>query len=76
MDLEHYPDRRKREEYYHNLLAVYNSILETFKQELQGLLTAFENHFTIKYRVKSFDSYYHKILNRLKAKTATAMTPA
>ena len=59
-----YPDRQKLQEQYDALLPSYIAALEVFQARLKGALGASGVHFTIKYRVKTFASYYGKLLKR------------
>ena len=59
-----YPDRQKLQEQYDALLPSYIAALEVFQARLKGALGSSGVHFTIKYRVKTFASYYGKLLKR------------
>ena len=59
-----YPDRQKLREQYETLLPSYIAALEVFQMRLQAELGLTGVHFMMKYRVKSFDSYYGKLLKR------------
>jgi putative GTP pyrophosphokinase len=60
-----YPDRKELEAKYISLQAIYTSILEMMQRDLKHNLSFSESTITIKYRVKSFASYYEKLLKRL-----------
>ncbi len=66
-----YPDRRKLEKRYDELIGVYWAVLEDFQKRLQVQLSKEEVHFTIKYRVKRFASYYNKMLKRMSEEKLT-----
>lgn len=61
----HYPDYKKLEERYSAHLPVYRSILNAFQREIQDQIERSETRVTIKSRVKTFASYYQKMLKRL-----------
>ncbi|MBN1127702.1 MAG: hypothetical protein JXA71_01865 [Chitinispirillaceae bacterium] len=60
-----YPDYKKLEGHYTALLPVFNSIREAFQRDLQDHLDGIEARITTKSRVKTFESYYQKLLRRL-----------
>jgi len=64
MSISQYPDRKKLRDEYTTLLPCYIAALEVFQARLRTALTDSEVHFTMKYRVKTFDSYYGKLLKR------------
>jgi putative GTP pyrophosphokinase len=64
MNRQFYPDRQKLKEQYETMLPSYVAALETFQARLRAELCKIDAHFTIKYRVKTFDSYYGKLLKR------------
>jgi putative GTP pyrophosphokinase len=64
MSVPQYPDRRKLQAEYSALLPCYAEALEAFQTRLKAALADSEVHFTMKYRVKTFDSYYGKLLKR------------
>jgi putative GTP pyrophosphokinase len=64
MNRQFYPDRQKLEEQYKLLLPSYMSVLDLFQARLRTELFKTGVHFTIKYRVKTFSSYYGKLLKR------------
>ncbi|MDR0331344.1 MAG: tetratricopeptide repeat protein [Chitinispirillales bacterium] len=59
-----YPDRRKLLKQYSALLPCYMAALEVFQARLKAALGDSGVHFTMKCRVKAFDSYYAKLLKR------------
>jgi putative GTP pyrophosphokinase len=64
MSTSFYPDRNKLREQYSVLLPSYIAALETFQARLRAELCRVDVHFTMKYRVKTFASYYSKLLRR------------
>jgi len=64
MSTNFYPDRIKLQEQYAALLPSYLSALDTFQASLKAELGRIDVHFTMKYRVKTFASYYAKLLKR------------
>jgi putative GTP pyrophosphokinase len=64
MSISQYPDRQKLRSEYTALLPSYIAALEVFQARLRTALADSEVHFTMKYRVKTFDSYYGKLLKR------------
>ncbi len=60
------PDREVLEKTYLENRAAYAAVLEAFKQEVQDLFQAGTYHPTLKARVKDFDSYYTKVLKKLR----------
>ncbi len=59
-------NRRILENQYRERIHGYSEALISFEAEIKELLCRLPLHPTIKSRIKSFDSYYRKILNRLK----------
>jgi putative GTP pyrophosphokinase len=64
MSVSKYPDRRKLQDEYSAALPCYVAALEAFQARLREALAYSGVHFTMKYRVKDFDSYYGKLLKR------------
>jgi putative GTP pyrophosphokinase len=64
MSISQYPDRRKLRDEYSALLPCYGAALDVFQARLREALDGSEVHFTMKSRVKTFDSYYGKLLKR------------
>jgi len=64
MSISQYPDRKKLRDEYTALLPCYIAALEVFQARLRNVLADSDVHFTMKYRVKAFDSYYGKLLKR------------
>ncbi|MCL2182862.1 MAG: tetratricopeptide repeat protein [Chitinispirillia bacterium] len=64
MSKSFYPDRQKLREQYSLLLPSYIAALETFQARLRSELDRIDAHFTMKYRVKAFESFYIKLLKR------------
>ncbi|MDR2592058.1 MAG: tetratricopeptide repeat protein [Chitinispirillales bacterium] len=64
MSISQYPDRKKLRDEYTSLLPCYIAALEIFQARLRTALADSDVHFTMKYRVKAFDSYYGKLLKR------------
>jgi putative GTP pyrophosphokinase len=64
MSAPQYPDRRKLQEEYSALLPCYAAALDVFQARLREALVYSGAHFTMKHRVKDFDSYYGKLLKR------------
>jgi len=64
MSISQYPDRQKLRAEYTTLLPCYIAALEVFQARLRTSLADSEVHFTMKYRVKTFDSFYGKLLKR------------
>ncbi|MFP4165360.1 MAG: tetratricopeptide repeat protein [Chitinispirillaceae bacterium] len=60
-----YPDRRKLEKHYASMLSSYTQVLELLQRRLRTELTQDDVHFTLKYRAKTFESYYGKLLKRM-----------
>lgn len=67
-----YPDRKRLEEKYTERLPHLTVELETLERNLRNLLEESRVRGTVKGRIKSFDSYYAKLLRRL----AEADSPA
>ena len=70
------PDRKALEKKYLENSATYGAVLDAFKQEVQGLFQASAINPTIKGRVKSFDSYYRKVLKKLRERPGLDSLPA
>lgn len=66
-----YPDRRKLEKHYMSMHSSYVQVLEIFQRRLRTELTKEEIHFTLKFRDKTFESYYGKLLKRLSEEKLT-----
>ena len=64
MNRHFYPDRKKLQKQYEALLPSYIAALETIQTQLRTELCELGVHFTIKHRVKTFASYYGKLLKR------------
>ncbi|MDR2577636.1 MAG: tetratricopeptide repeat protein [Chitinispirillales bacterium] len=64
MNRQFYPDRQQLQERYAHVLPSYISALEMFQARLRAEVCEIDVHFTIKYRVKTFASYYAKLLKR------------
>ena len=60
------PDRKELEECYQLKMPQYKVTLETLIGEIQNLFQKGPVHPTVKGRVKSFESYYRKILRKLR----------
>ncbi|MFW6181273.1 MAG: GTP pyrophosphokinase [Spirochaetota bacterium] len=69
------PDRRVLERGYVERCAAYAAVLEAFEQRLRELFQAGTVRPTIKGRVKSFDSYYRKLLRKLREQPARDALP-
>ena len=59
------PNRQPLEQQYEAQRPRYEKILNELQQNIKILLNQISLHPTIKVRVKSFESYYNKILNRI-----------
>lgn len=55
-------DRAKLKDIYDELYPVYEEILQSLHQQIRQLLEANGNFFTIKGRVKRFDTYFDKLI--------------
>ncbi len=60
------PARQKLESFYAERVDVYEKVLYEFQRRLKQTLHRITIPATIKYRVKSFDSLYEKVLRKLK----------
>jgi putative GTP pyrophosphokinase len=69
------PDRTALERRYLERSDTYAALLEAFKQRLQMLFQDGTTRPTIKGRVKSFDSYYRKLLRKLREQPARGSPP-
>ncbi|HOD50540.1 MAG TPA: (p)ppGpp synthetase [Candidatus Hydrogenedentes bacterium] len=67
------PQRRKLEIEYLNQAAVYDAVAQRVLHRLQRLITAQGINASIKYRVKSFDSYFEKILRLRRSGAASTL---
>ncbi|HDQ14979.1 MAG TPA: tetratricopeptide repeat protein [Sediminispirochaeta sp.] len=65
MDQNYYPDRRELQQAYSRQLPVYQAALSELVHRLDSELRQRALSFSLKYRVKSFDSYYQKLLQRI-----------
>lgn len=65
MDIESYPERKTLEVEYSKKHPRYRTVMMELWQDVQATLEAIDIHATIKSRVKSFESYYTKLLKRL-----------
>ncbi|MFW6274976.1 MAG: tetratricopeptide repeat protein [Spirochaetota bacterium] len=65
MDQKYYPDRVELEEAYARKLTVYEAVLEDFVRRLGHNLKEQGVRFSLKSRVKSFSSYYKKLLRKI-----------
>jgi putative GTP pyrophosphokinase len=61
------PDKQQLSEQYRSLVPVYDDLLDKIHHYLKKELNARELHATVKTRVKSFPSYYRKLLHRMSA---------
>ncbi|MFP4331048.1 MAG: tetratricopeptide repeat protein [Spirochaetaceae bacterium] len=66
------PPKRKLEETYENRYPLYEKALFELHRRLREELKRRALHPTIKYRVKSFHSYYEKLLRRVRRQPASA----
>jgi len=60
------PNRKILQEEYESCLSRREGVLDELQQRMKMLLSCSCVHSTIKTRVKSFESYYHKILRRMR----------
>ena len=60
-----YPDRKRLQRNYRRAERFYGECLELFVKDVKAGLSSVPIHYTVKHRVKSFDSYYGKLLRRL-----------
>jgi putative GTP pyrophosphokinase len=74
MSKSFYPNRQELQEQYSVLLPSYIAALETFQARLRAELGRLDVHFTMKYRVKTFASYYAKLLKRKAGEKQTGET--
>jgi putative GTP pyrophosphokinase len=65
MSKSQYPDRLKLEQHYSEQLPHYNVALEAFQNKIREILGTLEVQYTLKHRVKTFQSYYSKLLRRM-----------
>ncbi|HUX22276.1 MAG TPA: tetratricopeptide repeat protein [Spirochaetia bacterium] len=63
------PDKQRLSEQYGSLIPVYEAVLDKIHHYLKGELGKRELRATVKTRVKSFHSYYRKLLNRMSSGT-------
>ncbi|MFP4015112.1 MAG: tetratricopeptide repeat protein [Chitinispirillaceae bacterium] len=66
-----YPDRGKLEKHHASMHSSYIQVLELLQRRLRTKLIKEEIHFTLKFRVKTFESYYEKLLRRLSEEKLT-----
>ncbi|MCL2689256.1 MAG: tetratricopeptide repeat protein [Chitinispirillia bacterium] len=66
-----YPDRLKLEQQYNEQLPHYNAALQAFHYKLRDILNSLEVQYTLKRRVKTFESYYGKLLRRIRDEKVT-----
>ena len=69
------PDRKSLEEQYASKIERYNAVLSGLKQMVQTVLSRLPTKATIKGRVKIFESYYQKILKKLRENTYKGHVP-
>ena len=65
MDQHYYPDRMQLQEAYALKVPVYEEALENFLRRLDRDLKDRGVRFSLKFRVKSFSSYYKKLLRKI-----------
>ena len=65
MDQHYYPDRMQLQEAYALKVPVYEEVLENFLRRLDRDLKDQGVRFSLKFRVKSFSSYYKKLLRKI-----------
>lgn len=65
MEQHYYPDRIKLHEAYTLKFSAYETVLEKFVRKLDRDLKEQGLHFSLKFRVKSFSSYYKKLLQKI-----------
>jgi len=65
MDQHYYPDRMQLQEAYALKVPVYEEVLENFLRRLDRDLKDRGVRFSLKFRVKSFSSYYKKLLRKI-----------
>lgn len=65
MEKDYYPDRKELKEAYERRFPAYDAVLESLVRRLDGELKERGLRFSLKYRVKSFSSYYAKLLKRI-----------
>ncbi len=70
------PDRKNLEKLYSSRIELYNTVLNDLKQLVQTTLSRLPIRATVKGRVKTFESYYRKILKKLREKNLKGRLPA
>lgn len=63
--MNYYPDRKELQEAYESRLSMYEAVLENLVRSLGSELKERGLRFSLKHRVKSFSSYYTKLLERI-----------
>lgn len=65
MTSEYFPDYNTLKDQYSRRFPVYTKILEELVRRIENELNACETRFSVKYRIKSFSSYYKKLLDKV-----------
>ena len=65
MDKNYYPDKKELEEAYEKKSQLYDAVLENLVRQLDKQLKQGGLRFSLKSRVKSFSSYYEKLLEQI-----------
>lgn len=58
------PDKKTFEIEYSNMKEIYNDVLFDFSKKIKHNLDNMQIHYNLKYRVKSFESYYKKYIKK------------
>lgn len=74
-DQHYYPDRIQLQEAYELKLPVYEEVLENFLRRIDRDLKEQGVRFSLKFRVKSFSSYYKKMLRKIGGENSTNTNP-
>ncbi len=73
MNIELYPERNRLQEEYSTKLSSYRLVLKELWRDVHTRLENMDTPVTIKSRIKSFPSYYEKLLSRLKKSQSTGV---
>ncbi len=71
MYTDSYPDRKKLEASYAANYPYYQTAVSEISNDIQARIDTLKAHVTVKSRIKSFESYFEKLLKRLEKKRKT-----
>ncbi len=58
------PDKKSFERDYVNMQQIYKDVIYDVAKQMRNTLESISLHYNLKYRVKSFESYYKKYIKK------------